>query len=1188
MGKRKMPSQPLPANNLLTAVESRRRSGLVLGRLLASEADKMLYRGSQQDRAHAVLKHWADLERGGHLARKETALDASFLHEVFSDALGYLQATESPEDYQLERNFTIPDIGTADAALGNFRPGEKPSPLAVVELKGAWVNLDKDRFSGRTPVQQCWDYLNALPGCPWGIVSNFVTFRLYHRDKTPRAYEEFRLQELRELKRFREFYCLFERGGLVRPALGQPLRALHLLQLTENRQREVGDELYQQYSDNRRRLIEHLQLRLGKTRDRAIHIAQKILDRIIFVAFCEDRGLLPAKCIDRAYSTLPPFSKVTNPRWRNFLDLFRAVDKGHWEFLGLETGYDGGLFRHDPEVDDLQLDDDWTHFFRTIGTYDFRDEVNVDVLGHLFERSVAELEKLRVGGLFGVEGPAPVGKVAQPAMLKSAQRKRFGIFYTPPDFTRFIVRQTVEEVTGDRMRRVRESEGLAPDEVEAENPSPRLAAYWRRSLESLRSIKVCDPACGSGAFLIQAYDVLEHAYSRVAEQLAFHETSVPQGLPSPASGRRVPQGLPSPASGRGAGGEGITAEALEDAIPGIILAENLFGVDLSPQAVEITQLALWLRSARREKTLADLSHNIIWGNSLVIDANVDPHAVVWPEAFPGVFGRAENAGFDCVIGNPPWERLKLQEREFFALSAPEIAGAVSAATRRRMIEELETTNPELHAQYVEAQTSAERTLAHVRASGNFPLTAKGDINTYMLFAELARRLVAPNGRVGLLVPSGIATDNTTRELFASLMDSKSLVSLYDFENKAPVFPDVHRSFKFCTLVFHGAGVQNDAADFVFFARRTDEIDERKRHIPLSSKDIALLNPNTRTCPIFRTRRDAELTKAIYRRVPILVDQSRKEGGNPWGVRFVRMFDQTNDAELFRTAEDLAREGFRLDGNRWKKAKSLFLPLYEAKMIQAYDHRAAGVVVEAGNWVRQGQTEPTTLVLHQNPEFVVQPRWWVERGDVDRVLGGSAKPAYLCYKDVTSPTNQRTMIAAMIPHVAAVNSAPLVLMGEDIGPRRLACLLGNLNSLAFDFVARQKVGGVHLNFFIVNQLPVFPPEHYDERCPWHTKQRLEKWISDRVLKLTCTADDMRPLAEAAGLDPPIHRWNPTERVALMAELDAVFFLLYGLERDDVEHILSTFQGIQGSEDDSGRLFRTNGGILEAYDRLHGDC
>src|SRR4030042_3083131 len=226
--------------NLFTPLETRRHSGLVLRRFLAEEAEKFFYRGKQQDDAHDNLKGWADLETKGHLAKKETSLDADFLREVFGAALGYKPATESPDEYQLERNFTVPGVGVADGALGDFRPDARPSAMVVIELKGAHVNLDRDKFNGRTPVQQCWDYLNALADCTWGIVSNFVTIRLYHRAKTSLAYEEFRLQDLRELRTFRQFYCLFERGGLVRPLPGPPFRALQLLERTENPQREGG------------------------------------------------------------------------------------------------------------------------------------------------------------------------------------------------------------------------------------------------------------------------------------------------------------------------------------------------------------------------------------------------------------------------------------------------------------------------------------------------------------------------------------------------------------------------------------------------------------------------------------------------------------------------------------------------------------------------------------------------------------------------------------------------------------------------------------------------------------------------------------------------------------------------------------------------------------------------------------
>jgi hypothetical protein len=629
--------------------------------------------------------------------------------------------------------------------------------------------------------------------------------------------------------------------------------------------------------------------------------------------------------------------------------------------------------------------------------------------------------------------------------------------------------------------------------------------------------------------------------------------------------------------------DGAASDGVEEKIPDMILADNLHGVDLSEQAVEITQLALWLRSARHGKTLADLSHNIVQGNSLVEPARVHPNGMDWKAMLPAVFGRGDASGFDCVIGNPPWERMKVQEREFFSLSAPAIANAVNAATRRKLIAELETSNPTLFASYRSAQDAADGLLTYVRRCGRYPLTGKGDVNTYSVFAELARSLVAPTGRVGVLVPSGIATDHTTKEFFAELTQAQALIGFYDFENKAPVFPDVHRSFKFCVLLFGGQETKTGAAKFVFFARAMGDLKEKDRQITLSAKDIKLLNPNTRTCPVFRSRRDAELTKAIYRRVPILIDELREEGGNPWRVKFVTMFHQTNDAELFHTAEQMNKKGFRLEGNSWVKGKQTLFPLYEAKMIQAYDHRAASVVTDAANWFRQGQTEETSLVSHQNPEFLVQPRWWGEARVIEKTLG-TIPPALLAFKNVTSPTNRRTMIASFIPSVGVINSAPLIRFDDTVGVRLQSCLLANLNSIVLDYIARNKIGNVNLNFFLIAQLAIFPPDRYSASCPWNKRQTLEKWISDRVLKLTCTANDMRPFAEAAELDPPVYKWRADERAQLKADLDAAFFHLYGIDREDVEYILGTFSGLSEEVTSGSELMETPGSILEAYERL----
>ncbi len=1126
--------------------ENRVHQSLFIPRLLRDRALDKRLTGDAQDKAYEIICKWAKLESSGKLEKKkETALEGEFLTEVFGAALGYTLFSDNKERWHIEPKYTV-DGGIADAAIGLFKHGSKVAPIAVIELKGPSANLDRDRFRGRTAWQQCWDYLYNMPQCPWGIVCNYVSFRIYHRNFTPRSYQLFTLQDLVRKDVFKQFWYIFHRDGLLPSIAGKPSRNEQLLEESHRRQREVGDILYDYYHDRRVALISHLTSSPHKKDlNNAIRIVQKLIDRIMFIAFCEDRELLPKECIKEAHTKAAPFERVINPKWRNFLSLFKSIDQGNPN-RDIEP-YNGGLFKEDDEVDNLQLDDKWTEFFNNIGKYDFRDEVSVEVLGHLFEKSLNDIERIQITGLFGEQLMEEVA----PKMKKSAERKRSGIYYTPPEFTSFIVNKTVGDLIDSRFRKISNEMGLSESDTIGSEQDTKLGEYWRKCFDTLRDLKIVDPACGSGAFLIKAYDLLDEKYNDVIDNLLFHE--------------------------------GEDEEKLKDQIPGFILNDNLFGVDLSQEAVEITQLALWIRSARKGKTLADLSRNIVLGNSLVTDPEVHPHAMEWGEKFPEVFNR-ENSGFDCVIGNPPWERMKLQEREFFDAAMPEIGSAVSAATRRKLIKSLKENNPELYQRYLDAKSSAESVLTNVRSSGYFPLTAKGDINTYAVFAELAHNIVSPNGLVGLLVPSGIATDHTARNLFVKLVDTRVLRGLYDFENKAGIFPDVHRSYKFCVFLFGGADVKSDMMDFVFFARAAQELDDAKRHITLSVDDLKLLNPNTKTCPVFRSQRDAEITKSIYSRVPILVDKNREEGGNPWGIKFFRMFDQTNDAELFHSAEQLKGMGFKRSGANWKKGKKEFIPLYEAKMIQMYDHRAASVVVKDVNWMRQGQTAPTNLVQHQNPEYSVEPRWWVEYDRVCESIGDKQDAGFISFKDVTSPTNVRTMIAAFLPFNGVLNSAPLIPNHGKTSERKQCCLLANLNSFVLDYVARQKVGGVHLNFFIVEQLPILAPDFYDNRCPWDKRQTLEKWVSDRVLKLTCTANDMIPLAEAAGFDPPVHKWDPEERADLIAQLDAAYFILYGIARDDVEYILSTFSGINKEDAGSFDSSNTASRILFYYEKF----
>src|SRR5690606_24668375 len=327
-----------------------------------------------------------------------------------------------------------------------------------------------------------------------------------------------------------------------------------------------------------------------------------------------------------------------------------------------------------------------------------------------------------------------------------------------------------------------------------------------------------------------------------------------------------------------------------------------------------------------------------------VDAARAARAFHWPLEFPDIMARG---GFDVVLGNPPWERIKLQEQEFFAIRDPEIAGAPNKAARGRLIEALKTA-PEgsaeraLYRDFETARRQAEALSEFVRTpadqGGRFSLTGRGDVNTYALFAELFYRLPRPQGRAGVIVPTGIATDATTAPFFSALVAERRLARLVDFENREAIFPGVHRSYEFCLLTL---GREEPEARFAFFLTDPAQLAEPERSFLLTPETIARLNPNTRTAPVFRARADAELTAKIYAHAPVLIEEGKGVAGNPWGVSFLRMLDMSNDSGLFRTAAQLAEAGFAREGSDWLREGERYLPLYEAKMIHHFDHRWGG-------------------------------------------------------------------------------------------------------------------------------------------------------------------------------------------------------------------------------------------------------
>lgn len=609
----------------------------------------------------------------------------------------------------------------------------------------------------------------------------------------------------------------------------------------------------------------------------------------------------------------------------------------------------------------------------------------------------------------------------------------------------------------------------------------------------------------------------------------------------------------------------------------------------------------------------------------------------WQITFPGVWtnwgSAALEGGFDAVVGNPPWDRIKLQQVEWFAARRPEIAKAQRASDRSRMIKALEKAGDPLFADFEKADRRAADTLRMARFNGGkridnpeyavwksaralpetlnkvhakgaetkvagppktiaapsdqYPLLSRGDINLYSLFVERAHRLVKPDGMVGLLTPSGIASDLSASAFFRKVATGSHVKALYDFENKKVFFPDVHASFKFCVMTFSPSRTFG-AAKCAFYLHSVAEIANPDQAFPITAADFARVNPNTGTAPIFRTRRDMALTTAIYARAPVLVDRSTGEEVKSWPVKYHRMFDMTLDSALFRTRGELEeKEGaWPIGSNRWQSAGGEWVPLYEGKMVQAFDHRAASVVVNLENLNRPAQPFAATPAQSADPSWLADPQFWIQPPE-----GLARSPFALCFKDVTAPTNVRTMIASLIPSGAAGNTLPLINLdlpnGEAKAPR-LAELAGNLNSMAFDFVARQKVQGQHLNWFIVEQLPVIPPAAYARQFGPRTAADI---VREAVLELTYTAHDMAPFArdmghvdEGGNVLPPFV-WDEDRRVALRARLDALYFILYGVcdpalpghdpaqARDDVRYIYSTFPIVERQETERWGRYRS---------------
>ncbi|MBA4262462.1 MAG: hypothetical protein C0443_10735 [Comamonadaceae bacterium] len=451
--------------------------------------------------------------------------------------------------------------------------------------------------------------------------------------------------------------------------------------------------------------------------------------------------------------------------------------------------------------------------------------------------------------------------------------------------------------------------------------------------------------------------------------------------------------------------------------------------------------------------------------------------------------------------------------------------------------------------------------------------------------------------VALLVPSGIAADKGASAFFRSISGTGRLGALFDFENRKGFFPDVDSRFKFCTLVFGGAKRTFAQSRCAFYLHRIDELEDARRTLSLSADDFVRVNPNTGAAPIFRNRRDADITLKLYANHPVLVRHggfSESLGQLPdqraWPVKYVTMFHMTNDSKLFLKPAEMKKEGWSPAAlNRWTKDGKEAVPLYEGKMVQMFDHRAADVVVNEANLKRAAQQESISQLEKANVNRYPIPQYHVTTEDVNASWAGEW---CIAYKSVTAPSNMRTMIGALIPKAGVGNSMAMLIPEDptDASFKAWAPLLAaNFFTFAFDFALRQKVQGQNLNWFIIEQATVIAPERFEKQIG---TQNIADFIRQQVLVLTYTAHDMAPFArdmghvDAQGEVLPPFVWDEEDRRSRMASLDALFFHLYGIDAKDAAYILDTFPIVREQDMKLFGRYRTQEDILAKLKAIEG--
>lgn len=632
-------------------------------------------------RVQKILGNWQEsIKNGNYDKTKETRVQSAFLSKFFGIILGYSEMHDSPEEwYLINEAKTEIDDTKADGALGYFSKN-KNITRAVIELKDANTSLDKKQSTRKdydSPVSQAFSYSSKFDRCDWIIVSNFKEIRLYNKDRGQGYYESFEILKLDDEKEFKRFYFCLSKQNLLDENRNSLLD--RLVKDTSKNEEEISNSFYKDFKNLRKFLFEHIcEHNPNIDKKCLLEKTQKLLDRLVFVMFCEDSNisLLPPFTLKNYYETgknlpIPTDEKI----WPIIKGLFTSIDKGNSDVKPPINRYNGGLFAYDGILDNIKIKDSaWEEVIK-LANYDFDSDLNVNILGHIFEQSLNDLEQIK----------AEIDGIEQDK--QKSKRKKDGIFYTPEYITRYIVEQTI-------------------------------GTYLKENPDKLETIKILDPACGSGAFLNQAHTFLQKQYKIRTEEKINATKSSKRG-----------------------GQEFVKLNLFEHQnmaeVDRSILLNNIYGVDLNSESTEITKLALWLKTAKKDEPLQNLDSNIKCGNSLIDDPNVaGEKAFNWNEEFKDIM---DNGGFDVIIGNPPYVFAR---------------------------EKVNNIDKNYYSRYY--------------------YSSEYQVNTFVLFIEKAIKLLKNGGYLGFIVPNSLLQLSSISKLRQYILNNtsvKEIVNLcgYSFE-----------------------------------------------------------------------------------------------------------------------------------------------------------------------------------------------------------------------------------------------------------------------------------------------------------------------------------------------------------------------------------------------------------------------